>query len=200
MESMTDVRTEGRLPGALIPVVADGALAIPEVDQGRLIAVAMVDTTETVELAEFIRIHQHVQLGDVRSQWATVGRHPNEMILILNFDSPVEFTVGLVFDMEHRAGVVDQIIRSQSMYLQHGVEGDTVTSTMENPRIHIDLPSTGFESRWEKVLRRHLESNFRNRGLTRRQAQLAADRTIIMWRDFGSVRATYPGVAGRATD
>jgi hypothetical protein len=57
-----------------VPIVADAAIATEWMGDGRLIPLIIVDTTDRLDLEEFIRIHQYASPGDAGSQWATLAQ------------------------------------------------------------------------------------------------------------------------------
>jgi hypothetical protein len=71
-------------------IVADGAIAHPGVSEGRLIPLVILDTKSRPDLEEFIRVHQYVGAGDVKSQWGQLVGHDNTIALILSFLRPAE--------------------------------------------------------------------------------------------------------------
>lgn len=182
---MTEKRKE-RIPLSIVmPVVADGALAIRGQVGGRLVPVVMVDMTVRPDVAELVRVHEHLGMGDCFSQWAQTG---SRLVLRLRFARPIELAIGLAFELPRQAGLVDQIISARAVYLQHGVEGDTMSTTMRNARLVIELPPTGFEEEWERLFPASLTREFRGQGLKRAAAKQAAREMVKRWREFGSIK------------
>lgn len=182
---MTDKRKE-RIPLSIVmPVVADGALAIRGQVGGRLVPVVMVDMTVRPDVAELVRVHEHLGMGDCFSQWAQTGKR---LVLRLRFERPIELAIGLAFELPRQAGLVDQVISARAVYLQHGLEGDTMSTTMDHPRLVIELPPTGFEEEWERLFPTSLTREFRAKGLKRAAAKQAAREMVERWREFGSIK------------
>jgi hypothetical protein len=182
---MTEKR-KVRIPLSIVmPVVADGGLAIKGQVGGRLVPVVMVDMTGRPDVAELVRIHEHLGMGDCFSQWAQAG---NRLMLRLQFERPIELAIGLTFELPQQAGLVDQILSARAVYLQHGVEGDSMSTTMDNPRLVIELPPTGFEEEWERLFPSSLTRAFRAQGLKRAAAKEAARDMVERWRKFGSIK------------
>ncbi len=182
---MTEKRKE-RIPLSIVmPVVADGALAIRGQVGGRLVPVVMVDMTVRPDVAELVRVHEHLGMGDCFSQWAQTG---NRLVLRLRFERPIELAIGLAFELPRQADLVDQVISARAVYLQHGVEGDTMSTTMGNARLVIELPPTGFEKEWERLFPASLTREFRGQGLKRAAAKQAAREMVKRWREFGSIK------------
>src|SRR6266511_2683149 len=112
------------LPVHPIPIVADAGIATERMGDGRLIPLVIVDTTDRLDLEEFIRVHQYAGPGDADSQWATLEDSSGRVGLVLTFKKPMEMTVVLAFDPMNQGGLVDQIIQSKGLYIQAGRKGD----------------------------------------------------------------------------
>ncbi len=176
-----------QVPRLVLPVVADGALSSANSVGGRLVPVAMVDMTGHPQVEELVRIHQHLGAGDCASQWGQpIGQE--QLLLRLTFTRPVELILALAFDLPQQAGLVDQMLTARALYLQHGVEGNRMSTTQNYPRLLIELPPTGFEERWEKIFPAVLMGEFRRSGMSRGEAKRAAKEMVARWREFGSLR------------
>ncbi|WP_221630540.1 hypothetical protein [Humibacillus xanthopallidus] len=166
-------------------VVADGAIGKQGTAAGRLVPVVMVDMSDHPDVAELVRVHQYLGPGDCHSQWAQ-GR--DGLLLRLRFERPIELTIAPTFALPEKAGLVDQVLSARAIYLQHGVAGDRMSTTMHHPRLLIELPPTGFEEQWEGIFFTALVKVFRDGGLKRSEAKAAARDMIVRWRELGSIR------------
>ncbi len=173
-------------PRTVHEVVADGAMAAVGAVGGRLVPVVMIDTSARAEVAELIRLHEYLGTGDCSSQWGSNG--PNNVLLYLEFQRPVVVDVVLRFDMPSKALLVDQTLFARAMYLQHGVAGDSMKTTWNNPRVLIELPPTGFEEDWESMYPRQLQRTFRDHGMARGPAKAAAARQVRELRRLRELR------------
>jgi len=63
-----------------------------------------------------------------------------------------------------RAGLVDQVLAARGLYLQQGAEGDRMSTTQDHTRVLIEVPSTDFARRWEKVFSGLVAAGFRVAG------------------------------------
>ncbi|MHA6694630.1 hypothetical protein [Homoserinimonas sp. A520] len=142
----------------------------------------MVDATGHPEITELIRAHAHTPAGDCKSQWATALGSSDVVRLQLEFERPVatEFLIG--FELPKFAGAIDNILRARSMYLLEGDVDSTFTSTDGQPRILVELPSTGFEAAWQRIFRKSVANMFREEGQGRGASRALADRFIAEWR------------------
>lgn len=182
---MTD-KKKARIPLSIVmPVVADGGLAVRGQAGGRLVPVVMIDMAGRPDVAELVRVHEHSGMGDCSSQW---GGSSNRLILQLRFQRPIELAIGLTFELPQQAGLVDQILAAKAVILQHGIDGDTMSTTMTHPRLVVELPPTGFEQEWERLFPASLTRHFRAQGLKRSAAKAAAGEMVERWREFGSLR------------
>lgn len=177
---MVSIRTyDSRLAAR---VTATAAMSNADIGGNRLIPVIMVDTTGRPELDELIRLHKHMPDGDCKSQWATLVGQDDKLVLNLEFSRPLNLNAILEFDLSVHSGAVDNILRAEFMYLQRGLFGDTLSSTIDHPRVLIGLPPTGFESTWERLFRTSLTRGLRAEGMTRHEARTAARNFIEHWR------------------
>jgi hypothetical protein len=108
--------------------------------------------------------------------------------LILSFRRPAEAVAILNFDIVTQGGLVDQILTARGLYFQPGREGDRLVSTIDAPKILVEVSDTGFRDTWTSMLHHHIAKDMRKRGLSRQQAKAAASRFIEEWRRFGNVR------------
>lgn len=86
----------------------------------------------------------------------------------------VEAVICLEFHIASQGSLVDLILYSRALYIQPGVPGDRLSQTMEEEKIIVEIPQTGFELYWDKMWEKHLIQDFKKRGLSRKEAKLAA--------------------------
>jgi len=172
-----------RIPtGRVVRATSSAAIANVDTAGGRLIPLVMIDASEHPEIRELIRAHKHTPAGDCVSQWATPIGNPSSVHLRLEFIRPVATSFIVEFELPKLAGAIDNILRAKSMFLLEGKEGSTFTSTEGQPRILMEMPSTGFEPTWERIFRSSLVRMFRDEGASRRLAKVNADRFVARWR------------------
>jgi hypothetical protein len=174
-------------PRLILPVVADGAVATVGVGGGRLVPVVMVDMSGHPRLAELMRVHQHVESGDVVSQWGMLA-NKGPVVLRLAFVRPLHLTLALTFEVPRRAGLIDQVLTARGLYLQHGVEGDRMSTTQDHTRVLVEVPSTDFADLWEKMFPGLVAAEFRAAGMSRSESKQTAADMVKRWREFGSFR------------
>jgi hypothetical protein len=177
----------------VVEIVNDGAMAGTGVVFGKLIPVIIVDARERPDLRDVIKAHDSSrQLGDVRVAWGRPkGRDfDNRFVVYLHvhFVRPIESHALLLFDLKERAKLVDLIIRSRLLYLQAGVPGDRLGYTLDSGRVLIEIPHTGFEKTWDRLLYDSLVTEFKWRGLDKKASAAAAKETISSIREFGSLQ------------
>jgi hypothetical protein len=176
-----------------IPIVADAAIATEQMGEGRLIPLVIVDTTDRLDLEEFIRIHQYVTSGDVESQWATLEDSSGRVALLLTFKRPMEMMAVLAFDPVKQGGLVDQIIHTKGLYIQAGRQGDRLIKNPDAPKVIVEIPDAGFGDVWNEIFLRAVVQRMREEGLSRREAKRAANEHIANWRKFGNFRIKNRG-------
>ena len=160
----------------VLPIVGDAAIAGPIAD-GRLIPVLILDTAARPEVAELIRMHEHLPPGDVLSQWAHSRDDSDVVALQLRFLRPVETALALRFGMEAQAILVETMLDGGAVYLQAGVAGDRLMNTLDAPRVLVELPDTGFRPVWDEILLTRITVVMSRRlGISRKKARPLAKR------------------------
>jgi hypothetical protein len=172
----------------LVPIASDAAMAGPVAD-GQLIPVLILDTTSRPEVAELIRVHEHLGPGDAGSQWATSRDDEDRTVLLLNFSRPMELEFGIPFSVESQAILVESMLTAGAVYLQAGSSGDRLSQTLDTPRILVELPDTGFKSVWDGLLKKRMTQVMAARlGVPQRKAIHAAEAVIERMRSAVSFR------------
>ncbi|HEX8646559.1 MAG TPA: hypothetical protein VF715_06635 [Thermoleophilaceae bacterium] len=176
----------------IIPIVGDAAIAGPVAD-GRLVPVLILDTAARPEVTEMVRVHEHLPPGDVLSQWGSALNDDDAVTLLLEFQRPVAVDVTLVFSIERQAVLVESILNAGALYLQPGKPGDRFRDKLDEARILIEVPSTGFEPHWERLLHKRMVKVMAGRlGISRRKARPAAERHIAEIRSLTRLRFGAP--------
>ena len=171
-----------------VPIVGDAAIGAGRLADGRMVPLLIVDTSSRPELDELIRVHEHLPPGDVDSTWAPVDGSDRRVALILSFKSPVKTVALLEFDIVEQGILVDQIAAAKLFYLQAGRAGDRFVTSMNAPRIFVEVAATGFREHWDKHFHKQLAKHFRGEGLGRHQAKEAAKQAIKEMRRVGKLR------------
>ena len=107
------------------------------------------------------------------------------VILILQFERPIRCTVKLEFDVLSKLGVVDGIIRSESLMLTHTRAGDRLWDVWGRERVFVEVAAVQFALEWGRILMKVLERDARGKGLRRKEAKLYGQRVIAERRNFG---------------
>lgn len=181
------------LRAAPVKIVSDGATAQPGVGEGKLFPVLILDASDRPDISELVRVHQHLPTGDVFVQWGKPVFSKGSVVLELSFVRPFEIVIPLEFNIVHDGVMIYQILASRALYIQPGRPGDRVSTTVGNPRILVEVSSTGFESEWERMSRTHIMRDLRSKGLGRSQAKQTASLLIEEMRRFGKFRAGEDG-------
>ncbi len=172
-----------------VPIVSDAAVATRGLADGRIIPVLIIDTSFRPDIEDMIRAHKHIGAGDAKSVWSIPSRFDKSRIfLVLTMIKPSRCVIILEFNIARQGGVVDQIIHAQGLYIQPGKEGDRLSSTIDNERILVEVPSRHFRKEWDDILRKAITKDFQRKGLSRNDAKKATESFIKEWRQFGSRR------------
>jgi len=173
---------------APVRIVGDAAIATGASNEGRLVPLLILDALQRPDIGELIRVHQALGPGDVEVSWGQRQGRKGTVTLFLDFHRPVAVSAVLEFDVDRQGGLVDLIVRSRSVYLQAGRDGDRFVTTPDAPRILVEVPDTQFGPVWEKLALRELTRTFRSRGLSRSRARDAARQFLKEWRSFSDIR------------
>jgi hypothetical protein len=159
----------------VIPIVGDAALAGPIAD-GRLIPVLILDRSARPGLGEAIRIHEHLPPGDVQFRGAVSRESYDEVVLYVRLVQPMEVEFLLRFSIERQAVLVEAMLKAGAVYLQVGSAADRLSTTMDAPRILIELTDTGFKPTWDKVALDRMTTVMAKRlGVPKRRARVTAE-------------------------
>ncbi len=183
-----DIPLNNEIEGAPVPIVSDGAIATIGVADGRLVPLIIIDTASRPDVENLMRVHKHVEIGDVESAWVRLSMKNESIGLMLNFLRPSRCIVILQFDLPFRAGLVDWIVRAQGLYLQSGREGDRLKSTIGKERILIEVQTRAFQKEWDRMLLNAKERDFRKLGLSRTEAKRSAQEFVNHWRKMVAMR------------
>ncbi len=173
---------------ATVPIVADAAIATGGVGEGRLIPLVIIDTANHQHIEDLVKAHDSLSPGDAEITWGWQAGSKDSISLIIDFKKPIETTIHLIFDIAHQGGLVDLIMNSKALYLQPGRQGDRLKNTMDNPRIIIEIPDTGFQCIWIDKWKKTTSKQLRNQGLSRREARKASQELIDRLRETFSFR------------
>ncbi|MDH6236277.1 hypothetical protein [Cryobacterium sp. CG_9.6] len=171
-------------PSDVTPVVSDAALAT-NIVEGALVPVLVLDTSVRPDLTELIRIHQHIDAGDIVFAWAANG---DNVQLLIDFLRPVEASAVIPLSIERQAILVDMMLQAKAVYLQAGKPGERFRDHFSDPRVLVELPHTGMEKLWDNKFLRQMEKVFRSRGLRRADASQAASTALVDLRKLTTIR------------
>jgi hypothetical protein len=134
----------------VVPIVGDGSLAGP-VAEGVNIPVVILDTSNHPKVAEVIRVHAFLPPGDVRIQWGGVKGKPDDVLLVLDFVSPIQTRAVLRFSIERQGMLVEMAVTARAIYLQDGQPGDRIMHDIDRQKLLVELPDTGFRPKWDEI-------------------------------------------------
>lgn len=173
----------------IVPVLADAAIAGAGVAEGRLIPVLLLDTSSRPEVAELIRVQNHLPPGDVSAQWGKIEGDDDSVLLSLRSLQPIDVAVVLVFSIEEQAMLIDAIVTSGAVYLQAATPGDRLVTTMDANRMMVEVAASDFQPIWDKLLQERMLTVMAKRlGVSRRKARPAAEQLIAEIRRFTRLR------------
>lgn len=172
-----------------IRIVGDGLVASSARGEGRFLPVLILDASERPDIDDLIRVHEHLPPGDVLTQWATVPFAKNEtLILHMNFIRPMTYEFAIGFNPRIHGLLIDAILYSQGVYILTGREGDTVSNSLDRPKIIAEVPRSEFYNTWHKMAPSIIQKRFRQQGLSRRESRAAAEDMLRNIREMWNIR------------
>lgn len=174
----------------IVPIVGDGAIALPVVAGGRLIPVLIIDCDRHAALYDSILIHRDTAPGDVTITWSRKLVSKNLVFLHLQFLRPIETTATFCFNLQKQAILVDGIIRAHGVYLQPLQSGKSVSEGLDKPKILVEVPSTAILPFWADMYKSTLIKSYSSRGVSRREARRLADEHLKKTAEMWSARAS----------
>lgn len=158
----------------VIQIVRDGAIAMPDLGDGRLIPVLIVDCVSRRDLFDMVMSHADTPPGDVTVTWARKIFSKKSVYLIIDFKKPVETQAIIEFDIAKHGGTADLIISARAFYFQ---PTDSVPKTMadfDKPKILVEVPYEAKLDDWDSILHNYLVKRFKKQGATTKEAIAAA--------------------------
>lgn len=101
-----------------LKIVTDALVSNSKLADGRLVPVLLVDCSSRTDIKDLIKVHAHIEPGDVKTQWGKSFKTSKTIKLILSFEKPSKCKAVLEFDILKQGGLVDQIIRCEAFILQ----------------------------------------------------------------------------------
>jgi hypothetical protein len=148
-------------PSLIVKVANDAAIASEGMADGRFVPVIIVDATNRPDLHELARIHGYIDGGDVECCWCCPRGEPDVVALSLDFIRPLSTRAHILFDVRKYGGLVDTLIYCRGFYFQPGAPGDRFATSIDAPRILIEIGDLEFDEDWNRILRRTLTKMYR---------------------------------------
>lgn len=157
-----------------IQIVRDGAIAMPNVGDGRLIPVLILDCDSRRDLYDMVMAHQDMPPGDVTVTWGRKFFSKKSVFLFLEFKKPAITEALIEFDIAKYGGTADLIINARAFYFQPKDSGTRVMEGLDKPKILIEVPYETKLDDWDSILNSYLVKRFRKQGATKKEAIKAA--------------------------
>lgn len=157
-----------------VKIVSDGAIAMPEIGDGRLIPVLILDCDLRRDLYDMVMAHQDMPPGDVTVTWARKIFSKKSVYLIIEFKKPAITEAIIEFDIAKYGGTADLIINARAFYFQPKDSGERVMEGLDKPKILIEVSYKAKLDDWDSILNSHLVKRFRKQGATKKEAVEAA--------------------------
>jgi hypothetical protein len=172
----------------IVQVVNDGAIGTKLFGEGRLIPVLIIDCGSRPDIIDMIVAHENKIPGDVSVTWCKPRKPRRRLFLHLEFTRPSRLVAALEFDVLRQGNVVDGILHSNGAYLQASQVARSASEGIDKSKILIEVPDTQFKPHWNEMFREELYRGFKKRGLSRKQASIAAENYIVELRELWKIR------------
>ncbi|MEC5399607.1 hypothetical protein [Uliginosibacterium sp. H1] len=159
----------------LVPLVSDGAIANPDVADGRLIPVLIIDCSSRPEIYDLVLLHKSAPPGDVKVMWGRKIFSKKNIYLVIESVRPVSTKFGIRFCMSKHAGVVDGVIHARGFYLQPLQSGRRVLDGLDEPKILVEVPDSAMLNDWHAMHHASVVKTYRQQGASRGAARKLAD-------------------------
>lgn len=167
-----------------IPLIRDGAIANPDIGDGKLIPILILDCSNHPEFLNLVLIHQDTPPGDVISRWG-YGRFNKRFVeLNLKFIKPVELEINIRFDLRMQPAIADSIVQAKSVYLQPNEYGGRVVDGIDKPKIIIEIPPQTKLPKWDSMLLEQITIKMKKDGIGKKSAKDAAKQHLERIREF----------------
>lgn len=170
-----------------VPIVADATVATALLGEGRTIPLLILDTSDRPDIETMVEAQSRLDLtGDATSSWSFQRRSGglDTPLLVLEIKKPSKCLAVIAFDIETQGVLVDQILWAQGVYLQPGRPGDRLVTTMNNPKILIEIPANRtFRRQFNRIYEKALYRTFRKAGMSRSDAKTSVRSYLEEWRD-----------------
>lgn len=186
---------------SIVPIVGDGAIADPEIGDGRLIPVLILDCDLRTDVLDMVLLHMdNTPPGDVHVRWGVHAFSKKIIYLTLDFKKPMPISIALEFNVSTMGGLVDFIIGARAVYLQPKDSGARVSEGMNKPRIIVEIPPATKLKGWDGIYSDSLIKIYRKLGASRREAKQAAVEHIARLKEFGAKRMPHPNSSPKTSD
>lgn len=158
----------------IVSVASDGGMAHPDIKDGHIIPVLIVDCANNGALIDLCHLHQDMPPGDVSAVWTWKLLSKRYVYLKLEFIKPVKVTASIKFDVRKQGGLVCGIISNHAFYLQPLAFGAKVSEGFGKSNILIEVPSKVVPPNWNASFEDQMVKRYRQEGYDRTQARQAA--------------------------
>lgn len=169
-------------------IVEDGLIARVELGEGRMIpGLVVMSKHKDNDLEELIEHHKQSKSGDMIVHWGLPIKNllnKKRVYLNVKFLLPMEVKFQIVFNVKEHYSLIESIIQSRGLYLGVGRKGDKVSKKAhEGDLIVIEVPDTGFDSKWKKMLHDAVSKNIKKQGIPKEHLKKATEEHIERMRE-----------------
>ena len=158
----------------IIQIVGDGAIAMPNIGDGRLIPVLILDCDSRRDLYDMVLSHEDTPPGDVTITWGREFFSKKSIFLHIEFTKPVVTEAIIEFVISTHGGIVEMILNARAFYFQPKDSGLRVIEGLDKPKILVEVPPETRLKDWDSIYHNFLVKQFKKQGATKKEANAAA--------------------------
>lgn len=167
----------------------EGLVANRDYADGRFIPAIVVNSKTDNYLKEIVELHNSIPTGDIEIQWEGIMEsyfNIDKWILNIKFFNPTKYEMNIIFSLEEHYFIIDTILRSRGLLISYVSKGDKVSSIEK--RISLEIPNTGIESKWEKVLKKVIRKIYKKHKIPKSDLNKCVEDHIKAMREFTNSR------------
>jgi|GEM_PF-2576761 hypothetical protein len=155
-----------------LEVIHSASITAQSTANNKNVALLILDVSQYHHIYQIIEAHEHMKSATIQTTWGKT-LDSEDIVLRMHWLEPTEAQFDILLNIERHMTTIDLIIKSQLVYLQPGKYGDIVMTTLENPRVIVEVPSRTFAAQWEKIKKEKLQKKFKSKGLNRSEVRKA---------------------------
>lgn len=173
-----------------IEIIGDGAIATNSIGVGQFIPCLILDTKDADDVSKIIMVDTSNGTIDSKIQWCRPFFKKNIIYLRIMYQEPIEVDFYIKFDIIKHYFLIETIITNKAVILYNGKVGEKISEKINSKEdnILVEVPNTGYQKTWRKMLNKMLRRKYKSEGLTYGKAKEMACIVIEKIEKFKYIR------------